>query len=135
MPVVLAVAEGWVTLGVGELVSVAVVLAEAEPAHRGYSATVTGQVHVARLPLTTASLEDTGMVASVAPPAPMSTTLHPLMSAMLSSSARPAFTAPLSHTSLPVAPTVMPTLAMPVGAGRVTVSQGAVLQEQEAQPP
>lgn len=57
------------------------------------------------------------------------------MSATLSSKARPAFTEPLSQTSLPVAPTVTFTMAKGVGIPSVTLSQGAVVQGQALHPP
>ncbi len=122
--------------GAPEKVAVAVGLTVAEGCgHKGNSARVTGQVNVATLPLTTAPLDDTGMLATVVPLASTSVTLQPSIAAMLSNSARSALTPPWSHTSLPVAPTVTLTIATPVGTGRVTVSHGLVVQRQEAQPP
>jgi len=84
----------------------------------------------------TAAVEATiGMEANTPPLTLYRVTTQPSISATLSSKARPAFTEPLSQTSLPVAPTVTFTIVKGVGPASATLSQGKVVQGQELQPP
>jgi len=99
--------------------------------HPGSAAAVVAHAHAPP----DAAEAATGSCAITAPAALTSDTTHPSMSLTLSCNARPAFAPPLSHTSLPVAPTVSATEAMAVGAASCTASQGAVSQAQLLQPP